>query len=311
MGRVVKIASRRLLWVLPTACLVLAASFLLLRFVPGGPYDHAADLPEGVKEKLAAQSDLSETVSVQFIRYVSRVASGDLDWSMTRADRSVNQILRNSLPISLQLGLLALGITLIGGLALGNFSVSKRGSPLDRTAILVTTIGFSTPASVLGTAFILIFASSLALFPPALWEGPIYLVLPALTLAAAPGSLVARLTRDGLRSALSADHVRTARAKGLSETETVWRHALRNALAPVSRKLGPVIALLVTGSVVVEHVFSIPGVGRHLVSSAKSSDLTVVVGLLLVYAAVIILANLTFELFRGVLDPPRRLSKMP
>ena len=302
MGRVVGIGLRQLGWVIPAGLLIPVLSFLVLRFVPGGPYDHAAELPLEVTERLSAHHDLDEPISVQLIRYVGRVGSGDLDWSMTSGGRSVTEILGSSLPISLQLGLLAFSLALLGGLVLGSVGALRRKSLLDRACSAVATVGFSAPCFALATMFVLVFSVSLALFPPALWEGPAHLILPALALAAAPGSLVARLTRDSLRSELSSDHVRTARAKGLSHLETVWRHAFRNTVALVSRRLGHICALLATGSVIVEHVFSIPGLGRSFVSSVKSGDSTVVVGLVLTYATLIIFANVLSNILRGVLD---------
>lgn len=296
---------RQLLWVAPAVLTVLLATFLLLRFAPSGPHQREGELSAVAQQTLDGSQDSGASFLVHFGRYVGRTVQGDFERSSRRPDRSVRQILASTAPVSFQLGLSALILALFGGLFLGGVAAATRGSFWDRAGAVVATLGYSIPAFALATFLILTVCLSLKMLPPALWEGGAHMVLPVITLAAAPGALIARLTRVGLSSVLSSDHVRTARAKGVPELLVVWRHGASSALSKLLGELGPVFASLVAGSVVVEHVFSIPGLGRLFVTSATSGDHTVVAAALVVYATVIVFANVIIEISRAMIEPDR------
>ncbi|MCA9565742.1 MAG: ABC transporter permease, partial [Myxococcales bacterium] len=303
MGGVVGFTAKRLLWAVPVLLVVLTATFFLLRMVPGGPYDREKALPPAVEANLLARADLDQPMTTQYLRFVSRTLRGDLDWSMKYPDRRVSEVLVEAFPVSLALGFLAAVLALIGGVVTGCLAAVRRGKLLDQGITFAAALGFSLPSFVLGTVLILFFALSLGWLPPGLWEGPSYYVLPAVTLAAAPAAFVAQLTRSGMIDTLAADYVRTAKAKGASPARVVFRHALRNALGPVLTVMGPIVAWLITGSFIVEFIFSIPGLGRHFVSAVINRDYTLVMGTTLVYAVVVVLANLGVDLAYGLVDP--------
>ncbi len=220
----------------------------------------------------------------------------------------MSQILGEALPVSLQLGALAFVLCCVFGVAMGLLAAVWRGSAADRGIMLLALLGVSVPSFVLAAVLVLGVGLGLGWLPAALWEGPLYAVLPAITLAALPTAYVAQLTRTSVIEVIDLDHVRTARAKGLSEMRVHLRHVLRNALLAVVTYFGPLLAVLLTGSFVVEQIFAIPGIGRFFVTAVTNRDYPLVMGVTLLYAVLVVAANLAVDLLYGWLDPRIRLG---
>jgi oligopeptide transport system permease protein len=315
---------RRLLAFALTLWVVVTVSFFLMRAVRGGPFDAERELPPAIEQALRAQYHLDWPAWKQYLQYVgplnldargaalvggdgsrcwTGLLSGDFGPSLRYRDCSVAEILRASLPISLALGCLALSWSVLLGLVLGCVSALRRGTRVDACVRAAATIGIAVPNFVLAGAFVLLFAFAWPLLPPA-GNGELrHLVLPSLALGAPVAAYVARLARAGLLEALAQDWIRTARAKGLSERAIVLRHALRAGLLPVVAYLGPAAAGILTGSLVIERIFAIPGTGSHFVNGALNRDYTLAMGVTIVYTALVFGLNALVDLAEAALDP--------
>ena len=274
------------------------------------------------KKELAAFADQHPVVSLgdlhftfaptaiaetQLVAYLGQIATGDFGVSMKFTQVSVNDILRRTFPVSMTLGLLAFLLAFALGITLGVLAAWRRGTWLDVGSILFATFGFSMPNFVLGALLILIFSLSFGWLPPALWEGPAYVILPVVTLALGPAAYIARLTRSGVLEALEQDYIRTARAKGVRENVVLYKHALVNALGPLITVGGPLLAMLVTGSFIVELIFAIPGMGRYFITAVIDRDYPLVMGVTVVYAVLIVVANILVDILYAVADPRVKL----
>lgn len=297
----------RLIWSIPVLFLVATLTFVVMHTVPGGPFDREKKLPPEIKANVEAKYHLNEPLWRQYFLYLKGLAQGDLGPSYKYLGRTVNDIIADTFPVSAQLGVLALLIAMIFGVGLGTVAAVKGGA-IDRLSILLATMGISLPSFVLGAVLVFIFSHSFHLFPPALWEGPRHAILPALALGLGPAAYVARITRSAVLEVTNHDFVRTARAKGCSETTIIYRHLLPNALAPVITILGPLTAGLVTGSLVIEYIFSIPGMGRFYITAVTNRDYPLIMGVTLVYATLIVMANLAVDMINAFLDPRIRLE---
>jgi oligopeptide transport system permease protein len=296
------IAGAGVLWVVATL------TFALLRFLPGGPFDKEKTLPPEILRNLERRYALNGTFAEQYFDYLGRILRGDLGPSYKYPGRDVREILSDALPVSVELGLLALVIALAGGIALGLAAVARRGSALDRSVAWLSLVGVSAPSFVIGAGLILVVGLWLDWLPAGLWEGPRHAILPALTLAALPLAYVTQLTRAQVVSVMDQDFVRTARAKGVPEPRVRRHHVLRNALLAVLTYFGPLLATLLTGSFVVEKIYAIPGMGRFFVTAVTNRDYPLVLGVTLVYAVLVVLANLAVDLLYAWLDPRIRIS---
>jgi oligopeptide transport system permease protein len=305
---VIRYALWRLLQGIPVLLVVATLTFVLLRFLPGGPFDREKTLPAEILRNIEARYHLDEPVTRQYLRYLADLARGDLGPSYKYVGRDVAQILREAFPVSVKLGAVALTLSCVFGVSAGLFAAVRRGSALDRGIMLLALLGVSVPSFVLGAALVLGMGLWLGWLPAALWEGPLYAVLPGVTLAALPTAYIAQLTRTSVIDVIDLDHVRTARAKGLSEARVRLRHVLRNALVAVVTYFGPLLAVLLTGSFVVEQIFAIPGIGRFFVTAVTNRDYPLVMGVTLLYALLVVLANLAVDLLYGWLDPRIRLG---
>jgi oligopeptide transport system permease protein len=290
------------LWVVATI------TFALLRLLPGGPFDREKVLPPEILRNIQARYQLDAPVHLQYSRYLAQLLRGDLGPSYKYVGRDVTDVLRDAFPVSIQLGGVAMALAIGVGVAVGLLAGTHRGRPADQATTLLAILGMSVPSFVLGALLILTVGLGLGWLPAALWEGPLYAVLPALTLAAAPAAYVARLTRAGVLDVLDRDFVRTARAKGLSELSVQTRHVLRNALLAVVTYFGPLLAILLTGSFVVEQIFAIPGMGRFFVTTVTNRDYPLVLGVTLLYGGLVVVANLIVDLLYAWLDPRIRLG---
>lgn len=296
-------AARRFVGAVPTLLVLVTLAFVLVRLAPGGPFDAERPLPPAVEAELRAQYHLNEPLWRQYLRYLGNVAQLDFGPSFQYRDLSVNRLIATGLPISLALGGLAMLLALLVGVPLGTAAALRRNGVLDHALMGVAMAGISIPNFVLAPLLILAFAVHLDWLPAGglfSWQG---LVLPVLALAAPQVAYVARLTRTGMADALATDFVRAARAKGLPARNVVWRHALPAALTPVVSYLGPATAAILTGSVVIETIFGIPGLGRYFVQGALNRDYTLVLGVVIVYGALVVLCNLVVDLLYAWLDP--------
>ncbi len=299
----IRFVLRRFLWAIPVLWVVATLTFILMQVVPGGPFDKDKPLPPEIKANVEAKYHLDKPIWQQYLLYLQSLSGGDLGPSYKYLGRDVNDIIKDTLPVSLQLGVLALGVAIIAGFLLGILAVVKPYSWIDRSGMFVATAGISIPNFVIGALLILFLSHLYNLFPPALWEGWRYALLPALTLGLGPAAFIARLLRSSILETLHQDFVRTARAKGLSEGVILLKHVLKNSVTPVVTFLGPLTATLVTGSFIVEYIFAIPGMGKFFITAVTNRDYPLIVGVTLVYAVIILLANLLVDVAYAYLDP--------
>ena len=295
---------KRLLSILPTLFIVATIVFILVRLVPGGPFDQERVVPIEVQKQLNAKYHLDDPIYKQY---------GDWLWALfTRADlwptikypnRTVNEIIGLSLPVSMQLGSLAMLFALAVGIPLGILGATRQNTAVDTAAMATAMIGVSVPRFVLAPVLILAFALKLYIFPVARWETWRHMILPVICAGLPMAAYIARLTRAGMLEVIRSDFVRTARAKGLSERRVIWKHALRGGLLPVVSFLGPGFSGLLVGSLVVEKIFNIPGMGRYLVEAAQNREYNLLVGVTLVYAFILLIANTVVDIAYAFLDP--------
>jgi oligopeptide transport system permease protein len=296
-------ALKRLLSAVPTLFVLVALAFFLLRAAPGGPFDDEHALPAEVQAQVAAAYHLDEPLWRQFARYLGGLARGDLGPSFQYPGRSVNELIAAGFPVSLQLGLAAMLLALPLGCGLGIAAALKRDTLADRGLMTLATAGLSIPNFVVAPLLILGFALALGWLPAGGWDDWRSAVLPVAALALPQAAYLARITRGSMVEVLAQNYIRAARARGLPQRWIVMRHALKPALMPVLSYLGPALAQVITGSVVVEQIFSIPGLGRHFVQGALNRDYTLVMGVVVFYGALIVLLNLAVDLLYGALDP--------
>ncbi|HXG50885.1 MAG TPA: ABC transporter permease [candidate division Zixibacteria bacterium] len=294
---------RRLLHLVLVLWFVTTLTFALLRLVPGGPFDRDRRLPPEVLANILAKYHLDEPVWRQYVRYLGSVIGGDLGPSYKYVDRGVNDVIAETLPVSAELGVLALAFVLTVSLPAGLAAARWRGSWIDRCVTLASATAIALPHFLLGALLIWIFALRLGWFQAGIWNEPGSAILPVATLGAAPAAYLAALLRSSLIETFRQDFIRTARAKGIGEAAIALKHALRNSLIPFLSVLGPLTATLLTGSFVVEYVFAIPGMGRFFITAVTDRDYPLIGGVTLVYTALLAAANLIVELCYGWLDP--------
>jgi oligopeptide transport system permease protein len=294
---------RRILWLVPVLLFVSLITFTLMHLTPGGPWDKDKPVSAQVVANLNARYNLDKPAWQQYLLYMSNAVRGDLGPSYTYQDRSVTSIILGGLPNTAMLGFFAGLLAVIVGVPLGVIAATRQNSTIDYLALGFGTIFASVPSFVLGFIFIIVFALNLHLVPTGGWGKPENFVLPVLTLGLGQAALLTRITRASVLDVSRQDFMRTARAKGLREFLLVQRHMMKNALIPVVTVLGPIVALLLVGSVIVETIFSIPGIGRLLVQGISQRDYSLIMGTTLVYAFVIAGLNLVVDVLYGVIDP--------
>ena len=294
---------RRLLLGIPVLVAVATLTFLIMHWVPGGPFDTEKILPPAIIANIEAKYHLDQPVGIQYLLYMKQLLQGDLGPSYKYIGRDVSDILRDTFPVSFTLGMCAVLVVLGMGLPAGIISAYWKNSLLDRSILLFAAMGISIPSFVLGAVSVWIFSHQWHLLPPALWEGPRYMILPAFALGAGFAGYIARLTRTTVLDVLSSDYIRTARAKGLTEFKILIKHVLINSIYPIVSVMGPLTAGLVTGSFVIEFVFSIPGMGRFFITAVTNRDYPLIMGVTLVYAVLIVVANIVVDIIYGWLDP--------
>jgi len=302
--------ARRLFTALPTLFLVITAAFFLMRAAPGNPFQGERQLPPEIEARVMAKYGFDRPLIVQYGTYLADVAHGDLGPSLKYKDKSVGDVLKENFGVSLVLGLSALIVAGVTGIALGIAAALRQNRSADYLVMAVAVAGVCIPTFVTAPLLVLLFASTLQWLPNAGWNNGALpnLILPVAVLALPQIAIVSRLVRAGMIESLRSNFVRTARAKGLPDWRVVLRHALPPALIPVVTYLGPACAGLLTGSLIVERVFALPGLGKFFVISALQRDYTVVMGMVIVYAALILAFNLLSDLIAAALDPRVRLS---
>lgn len=296
---------RRLASAVPTLFIVVTISFFLMRFAPGGPFNLERPLPPATMENLMQAYQLDQPLWRQYLTYIGNAVTGDFGPSYVYKDNSVAELIGKGLPYSVELGFYALLLALVGGVIIGTFAALRQNSVLDFAVMSVATIGVTVPNFVVGPVLTLIFAIVLAWLPAGGWgDGSLrFLVLPTIALALPQLAVFARLTRGSMIEALRTDHIRTARAYGLPAKSVVVVHAMRGAMLPIVSYLAPCAAALLTGSAVVETIFTIPGVGRYFVLGAINRDYTLVMGTVVLIAIFVIVFNLLVDILYGLLDP--------
>jgi oligopeptide transport system permease protein len=306
---VIRFALRRLLAVIATLFLVATLAFVLLRLLPGGPFDSERAVPVEVRRALDAHYHLDEPMLRQYRRWLADlVLRGDLGPSFRYPNRTVGEIIRASLPVSATLGSLALIFALAAGVPLGVLGATRLGSLTDRVSTAIAALGVAVPRFVLAPILALVFSLQLYLLPAARWDSWRHAVLPVIAAGLPTAAYLARLTRAGMIEILRADFIRTARAKGLPERTVILRHALRGGLLPVVSFLGPGASALLVGSVVVEKIFDVPGMGRYFVEAAQNRDYNLVLGVTLVYGVLVTTLNAVVDVAYAALDPRVRLG---
>lgn len=300
---------KRILIAIPTLLLLVATTFFLIRAAPGGPFDSERNLPPDVLANIERTYHLDESLPRQFVRYVWNLLHGDFGPSYYYRDYTVGELIGQSFPVSFQLGVLAIALALVVGVGTGVTAALRHNRWSDHAVMGVAMTGISIPNFVFAPLMVLVFAIYLRWLPSGGWRGPSSMILPVVALALPMVAYIARLTRGSLLEVLGSDFMRTARAKGLSRGQTVWRHAMKPTLLPVISFLGPATAFLLTGSVVIEQIFQIPGLGRYFVIGALNRDYTLVMGVVIFYGSLIILLNLLVDLLYGLLDPRVRSTR--
>jgi len=301
---------RRLLIAVPTMLAIIAAAFFLMKAAPGGPFDKERQMPPEIERRLLAEYKLDLPVHEQLLHYVGGLLQGDLGPSMTYKDKEVVEIIGEGLPTSAILGVSAIALALLVGGAMGIAAALRQNKAQDYAVMAIAILGVCLPPLVMGPVLSLVFGVQLQWLPTGGLHrdefGVRYLLLPVLTLALPYIAIISRLMRASMIEAMRSNAIRTARAKGLPEREVVLRHALPVALLPIVSYLGPALAGVLAGSFVIESVFQLPGIGRQFIIGALSRDYTIVMGVVIVYAALIIVFNLIADLLYGVLDPRTR-----
>lgn len=298
-------AVRRIATLVPTLFVIITLSFLIIRLAPGGPFDEEQTLSPAVRANLDAAYGLDQPLLTQYVRYLSGLARGDFGPSFKFRDTAVADLIAQGLPVSLTVGLAAMLLAVLAGVPLGVIAALRSNTAADHAVRTLAALGVALPNFVVGPVLALVFGLYLDWLPVAGWEAgrPRYLVLPVITLALPVMAYVARLTRASFMEVMRSNFIRTARAKGLDEWRVLLHHGLRPALMPVVSYLGPATAFVITGSLVVETVFGLPGTGRYLVQGAINRDYTLVMGMIIVYGAITLLCNLIADLLYGWLDP--------
>tara|TARA_R110000787_G_scaffold12074_35_gene39364 strand:- start:277 stop:1197 length:921 start_codon:yes stop_codon:yes gene_type:complete len=300
-----RLALSRLAAAIPTLFLLIALAFFMMRAAPGGPFDTERSLPPEVLAQLEQAYHLDEPLWQQLARYMGGVLRGDLGPSYQYSDYSVNELIMQGLPVSLRVGGGAMLLALLVGTLAGVVAALRQNHFIDHAVMTLAMTGMSIPVFVVAPLLILLFAVTLGMLPAGGWQNGSLreLVLPVVALSLPQIAIIARLTRGSMIEVLSSNYIRTARAKGLTTRAVVMRHALRPAMLPVLSYLGPAAAGIITGSVVIEQIFGIPGIGRYFVQAALNRDYTLVMGVVVFYGSLIIVFNFLVDLLYGVLDP--------
>ena len=300
--------AKRLVEAFLTLFVILSLTFVLLRVVPGGPFDQDKALPPDIKANIERKYNLDQSLVTQYKNYLFRILKGDLGESYKYLGRSVSEIISESFPASFLLGFYSLFLAFLIGIPLGLLAASRHNQWVDNVSMIFAISGVSLPNFLVAAFLVQIFSMNMGWFPPAGWGAATYYVLPVLCLGMRPVAFIARLTRSSVLDVIGSDYIRTAKSKGLSPKVIMYKHVLKNSLIPVITYSGPLIAAILTGSFVIEIFFAIPGIGKHLIQSVNNRDYPFILALTLLYAALLVFANLIVDLLYAFFDPRIRLT---
>jgi oligopeptide transport system permease protein len=294
---------RRLLVTVPMVLVVVSLTWGLIRLAPGNFYTGEKAIPPAIEKNLREKYGLDKPWYVQYGKMISNTVHGDFGSSLKYQGQSVNTILKGALPVSATIGVLAYMLALVVGVVFGVLAALRQNSRLDYSSMALAMVGISLPNFVLGPLLVLILSLTWYLLPPALWGGASHLILPVLTLSALYMAYIARLARSGMLEVLRSNYIRTARAKGLSEWRVITRHALRGGLLPVVSFSGPALAFLITGTVVVERIFALPGMGNYFINANLNRDEPLIIGIVAFISIAVLVFNLLVDIAYGFIDP--------
>lgn len=294
-----------------TLFVLITVTFFLMHAIPGGPFSPAEErkVPKAVLERIEDKYGLNDPLPVQYLNYLKNLAKGDLGDSFKQLDVSVNELIEQGFPVSAKVGMIAIIVALVVGIPLGITSATKRGRWPDWISMIIATVGISVPNFVLSVLMLFFFAVWLKMLPTfglTTWQ---HYILPVAGLSFTPIAYIARLMRSSMLEVMRQDYIRTARAKGVHEMKVIYKHALKNAIIPIVTYLGPLVAALLTGSFVIERIYSIPGIGRYFVTGISDRDYSVVLGLTVFFGAFIIVCNLIVDILYAVIDRRVKMDK--
>ncbi|TXK77137.1 ABC transporter permease [Paenibacillus sp. N3.4] len=306
----VKFILRRFLYALITLWLIASFTFVLMKNLPGDPLGEGSErIPKATKEMLLKQYGLDKPLWEQYLTFMNNIIHGDLGASYQFPAHKVTDIIKQAFPSSLELGLIAIVFAIIVGLTLGIIAALKHNKAGDYTAMFIAILGVSIPSFVLGPLLSYYVGVKWGILPAGLWKGPSYRILPALALSFGTMAILARLMRTSMLDVLNQDYIKTAKSKGLTNMTVVFKHTVRNAILPVITIIGPIFVNVITGTLVIEQIFSVPGLGKHFVQAVYSNDYTMISGLTIFYSSILILVIFITDVLYGFVDPRIRLGK--
>jgi oligopeptide transport system permease protein len=287
---------------------IASLTFGLLRVIPGGPFDQEKTLAPEVKAAIEAKYNLNAPVYEQYFTYLKDIAKGDFGQSYKYIGRNVSEIISQSFPSSFQLGIFSLIVAFAIGIPAGLFAAANHNTWRDSATMILAISSVSLPSFLVAAIFINVFVFGFNILPVALWDGPEYYIMPVLVLGLRPAAIIARLTRASVLDVIRSDYIRTARAKGLSEAVILYKHVLKNSLIPVLTFAGPLAAGILSGAFIIEHIFSIPGMGKHFIQSVTNRDYPLVLGVTLIFSFLLVISNLVVDILYTYFDPRIKLS---
>lgn len=301
-----KFILRRALGLIPTLFVIVTICFFIIRLAPGGPFSSEKKIPPQIMKNIEEKYHLDEPLLMQYVRYLGDVVRGDLGPSYKYKDYDVNFYINRSLPVSMTLGFMALAVAVIMGMGVGMLSSLRQNTWIDYSSMSIAVVGISVPLFVIGPVLMYIFAMKLNWLPVSGWineQGYLALILPVFSLSLPYFATITRLSRASFLESLRSDYVRTAKAKGLKTSVIMFKHVLKGASLPVVSYLGPAFSGIITGSIVIEQIFRIPGLGRHFIQSAFNRDYTMIMGTVIVYSLFLVIMNFVVDILYGYLDP--------
>ncbi len=297
----------KLISVLITFIVIISVSFTLLRTLPGSPFDEGKFSSPEIEAKMQAKYGLDKPIQEQYFSYIKGIFfKADLGPSLKYPNRDVNEILFEALPVSLQLGLLAFLVSILVGMSLGIIAAQTRFKFIENIINQISTFGISMPSFIFAAILIYVLGLQLKILPVALWEGPRYLIMPVLTLSVAPTAYIIRITKSAFKKNQNQVFVRMAQAKGISYFDVLLKHILLNSLIPIITVIGPLFAILITGSFVVEYIFALPGIGKYFVTAFINRDYFLVSGVIVIFSSILLFANTVVDLLIIMIDPKQR-----
>ncbi|WP_209011266.1 ABC transporter permease [Paradesulfitobacterium ferrireducens] len=306
MGRFIL---RRFIYMVITFWMIVTVTFVLMHNLPGDPFANSEKLTTQQRALLEKQYGLDQPLSVQYKNYLINVLQGDLGVSFAYPTTKVTDVIKRSFPASAELGIESIVFSVVIGLLLGITAALKHNKSWDYTAMFIAIVGISIPSFVLGPILQYFIGVKWGILPAALWDGPANRVLPALTLSFMTIALTARMMRTSMLDVIHSDYIKTARSKGLSQTSVIIKHTLRNAILPVITVLGPIAVNVITGTLVVEQIFAVPGLGKYFVQAVYSNDYTLIMGLTIFYSLLLMIVIFLTDIAYGFIDPRIRLAK--